>query len=189
MHRAGYKSPGYKRALRKPLGARSPPLAGSLLLLLSRTVHDRAERTYPRLASFFPSRKARSRRHEAADLNDRTYERRYAFVAELRMPVAAHSVILKGSTFSSPRPARLKSYARCRRKWIGRTRCKFANCESKKCNKPDGVILRKRTYRVIALIFVVWIRRRLKRYPQMNPYRLDKCEITIFHATRRASGA
>lgn len=64
-------------------------------------VHDRAN---PRLVLFPPLlglRKARSRRHEATDLNDRTYDRRrYAFVAELRMPAAARSVIFKGSTFS-----------------------------------------------------------------------------------------
>jgi len=103
LHRAGYKSPGYKRALAKPPGAghlRSPCASiGLLLLLLSHGSRpNENERMNPPFGFFFFSvRKARSRRHEAADLNDRTYgRRRSAFVAELRMPVTARSVIFKG---------------------------------------------------------------------------------------------
>lgn len=31
----------------------------------------------------------------------------------------------------------------------------------------------------------LFARRELKRYPQMNPYRLDKSKITIFYAITR----
>lgn len=95
---------------------------------------------------FLGPRKARSRHHEVADLNDRTYgRRRYTFVAELRMPVTARSVIFKGSTFSPLVLLALNLMRAHKVALVGESKsaeqCKFvnSNCESKNttCSRTE----------------------------------------------------
>jgi len=99
LHRAGYKSPGYKRAYSRnrpelvtSTRCARPPVC-SCSCSCSRTVHDRMNELAACFFFFSVHEKVRSRHHEVVDLNDRTYgRRRYALVAELRMPVTAHGL-------------------------------------------------------------------------------------------------
>jgi len=103
LHRAGYKSPGYKRP--EPVTSVRPPVC-------SRSCKIRKPTELAGFLVFFRGRReARLGRHEVADLNDRCDgHRRHAFIAELRTPRASRSA--RGRPFLPSFFALLKSSAR-----------------------------------------------------------------------------
>lgn len=101
----------------EPVTSARRAFTGLLLALLHGSrANERTNKPVPFVSFFLGPRKARSRRHEVADLNDRTYgRRRYAFVAELRMPAVARFVIFKGLDLFSPRSLPALNLTRARK--------------------------------------------------------------------------